>query len=154
MTNFHNMSDIENSLLPGESIQYKGQLHPIVFLKGALIAVWSFLLILNSDSRPIGLCFLAIAAIVLFKNFINFISAEFTITNKRVVIRRGWLRRRSWELFHARIESVSVGQGMLPRMLNYGSLRIRGIGGTVGRVRNLAAPLEFRHQVQLLTETK
>ncbi len=42
---------------------------------------------------------------------------EFVITNKRVIIKTGLISRRTFEMYHTKIESVNVDQGILGRIL-------------------------------------
>lgn len=49
-----------------------------------------------------------------------------------------------------KIETIAVQQGILGRMLNYGTIVVVGSGGTREPFKKIAAPLEFRKQV--LTE--
>ena len=48
---------------------------------------------------------------------------EFAITNKRVIIKTGLISRKTFEMNHTKIESVNVDQGILGRILGYGTIR-------------------------------
>ena len=56
-------------------------------------------------------------------------SSEFAITNKRVLIKTGWIRRYSLETLLTKVESIRVDQSALGRMLDYGTIIISGTGG-------------------------
>lgn len=73
---------------------------------------------------------------------------EFAITNKRVIIKTGLFSRKTFEMNHTKIESVNVDQGILGRILGYGSIRIVGSGGTKEVFPNIKNPLEFRKKFQ------
>jgi uncharacterized membrane protein YdbT with pleckstrin-like domain len=73
---------------------------------------------------------------------------EFAITNKRVIIKRGWLNRKTFEMNLSKIESVNVDQGILGRILGYGTIRIVGSGGTREVFPNIRKPLDFRKKFQ------
>src|SRR4029077_2816860 len=60
----------------------------------------------------------------------------------------GWIRRRSVETLLGKVEAVAVEQGIGGRLLDYGALVVTGTGGTRERFDRIAAPLEFRRQVQ------
>ncbi|PIU51164.1 hypothetical protein COS91_05900 [Candidatus Desantisbacteria bacterium CG07_land_8_20_14_0_80_39_15] len=80
--------------------------------------------------------------------FISFKTSEFGITNKRVLFKIGFIRRNSLEILLTKIEGIQVNQGILGRILNYGTIIVRGTGGTGSPFRKIEAPLEFRKKVQ------
>lgn len=53
-------------------------------------------------------------------------------------------------MFISKIESVAVFQSMLGRLLNYGTVEIRGTGGSSEAFTTIAAPLPFRDAIQLV----
>jgi uncharacterized membrane protein YdbT with pleckstrin-like domain len=73
---------------------------------------------------------------------------EFAITNKRVIIKTGLISRKTFEMNHSKIESVNVDQGILGRILGYGTIRIVGSGGTKEVFPKIQRPLEFRKKFQ------
>ena len=75
---------------------------------------------------------------------------EFVITNKRVVMKTGLISRRTLEMNLSKIESVNVEQGVLGRILGYGTIRIIGTGGTREAFPMIKRPLEFRRKFQEL----
>lgn len=76
---------------------------------------------------------------------------EFAITNKRVIVKTGLISRRTLEMNLSKIESVNVDQGILGRILGYGTIRIIGTGGTREAFPNIIKPLEFRKTFQELS---
>src|SRR5262249_21932773 len=72
----------------------------------------------------------------------------FAVTDKRVVIKVGWIRRRTLETMLSKVEGVGVDQSLTGRMLGYGSIEVTGTGGTREEFARIADPLEFRRQVQ------
>jgi uncharacterized membrane protein YdbT with pleckstrin-like domain len=75
-------------------------------------------------------------------------TSEFAVTNKRVIVKIGWIRRRSDETLLTKIEGIEVIQGIWARMLNYGTIIITGTGGSREPFSRIAAPLLFRRKVQ------
>lgn len=51
-------------------------------------------------------------------------SDEFAITNKRIIVKTGFISRKTLEMNLSKIESVNVDQSILGRMLGYGTIRI------------------------------
>ena len=75
-------------------------------------------------------------------------SAEFAVTNKRVILKTGIVQRRTTEMFLSKIETVGVDQGLLGRVMDFGTITLSGTGGTTEPFPRIAKPLEFRRQVQ------
>jgi hypothetical protein len=98
---------------------------------------WAWLLLL----LPVGIL---LSAAVTVK------TSELVITDRRVLIKVGFIQRRTFEMFISKIESVAVFQSMMGRMLNYGTVEIRGTGGSSESFPTIAAPLQFRDAIQLV----
>ena len=58
------------------------------------------------------------------------------------------ISRKTFEMNHTKIESVNVDQGILGRILGYGTLRIVGSGGSKEVFPKIQSPLEFRKKFQ------
>jgi uncharacterized membrane protein YdbT with pleckstrin-like domain len=145
------MGYVEAHLLPNEELRYRGHLHKIIFfgpgalaLLGAAAAV-ALVLFGFAIVAPVPLM---VAALPLLGAYIRYTSSEFAVTDKRVIIKVGWLRRQTLELMLGKVEGVGVEQTVLGRMLDSGAITVTGTGGTDEHFTNIAAPLEFRRQVQ------
>ena len=77
-------------------------------------------------------------------------TSELVITDRRVLIKVGFIQRHTFEMFISKIESVAVYQSMLGRLLDYGTVEIRGTGGSSESFATIAAPLPFRDSIQLV----
>lgn len=75
-------------------------------------------------------------------------ATEMAVTNKRVIVKTGIADRRTTEILLSRIESVAVEEPVLGRALGYGTVIVRGTGGTPEVFAKIYHPLEFREQVQ------
>ncbi len=73
---------------------------------------------------------------------------EFVITNKRIICKTGLFSRRTLEMNLNKIESVNVDQGIMGRILGYGTITIIGTGGTRESFPDIARPVEFRKRFQ------
>ena len=140
------MGYIESHLLPGEEVVYKARLHRIIFWKScALIILGAIFLFL----QPIvGGVVIAIGVFALLSPLVDYATSEFGVTNKRVIIKVGFLRRKTLELLLRHVETISVDQSVMGRLLNYGSVTLTGSGGVREMFHNISAPLEFRRQIQ------
>jgi uncharacterized membrane protein YdbT with pleckstrin-like domain len=145
------MGYVEEHLLPGEELRYRAHLHKIIFLGPGALALAGVAI----AAALVGFDYAIVAAIPLFLFSVPllgacmaYVSSEFAVTDKRVVIKTGWLKRKTLELMLAKVEAVGVDQSVIGRMLDAGTITVTGTGGTDEHFANIAAPLEFRRQVQ------
>jgi uncharacterized membrane protein YdbT with pleckstrin-like domain len=144
------MSYVEEHLLPGEEVVYRASLHWTVLIAPILTA----LLLLAVGAVVVyvwsvwGWAVAALAFLPLAWAYISYTSSEFAVTNKRVVIKVGWIQRSTVEILLSKVEAIGVDQGLVARLLGYGTITVTGTGGTDERFSMLAEPLEFRRQVQ------
>ncbi len=160
------MSYAKKHLIAGEQVQYETKLHWIVMLGhtvvSAVLVMLALILFLaprthwqGSEVAPppeamqigAGICLL-LAAIILGIGFLRRDATEMAVTTTRVIVKTGLITRRTVELLLPRIESVVVEEPFLGRMLGYGTVILRGTGGTPEVFPQIAHPLQFREQVQ------
>ena len=98
--------------------------------------------------RWAGAVSLLVAVIVFGIGLVRRNATEMAVTNKRVIVKSGLANRRTIELLLPRIESIAVEEPALGRLLGYGTVIVRGTGGTPEVFPQIARPLEFREQVQ------
>jgi uncharacterized membrane protein YdbT with pleckstrin-like domain len=96
---------------------------------------------------------LLIALVFIVRGILERNATEMTVTNKRVVAKVGVAARRTIELLLSRVESIGVEESMTGRMLGFGTVIVRGTGGTPESFDKIAHPLEFRTHVQQQIET-
>jgi len=145
------VSYIKSQLLPGEEIKYRGHLHRSIFAPAfsfAVTAVLAFVIVLQSGDLPVFWGLVGAAIVSYIWALVLYTTSEFVVTNKRVVIKVGWLRRRTVETMLSKVEGINVEQSLLGRILGYGSIIITGTGGSQEPFRNIGSPFEFRRQVQ------
>ena len=95
-----------------------------------------------------GAVFLAIGVVLFLAAWIRQWSSEFAVTNKRVIIKVGFISRRTIEINMSKVESVEINQDILGRLLNYGTIVVIGTGGTKEPFALIDDPLAFRRAVQ------
>lgn len=139
------MSYIDQNLMANEQVIYKAKLHWIVFITPIILFVLGLLFI--SASGAFGGILILVALINLAIAFLNFTTSEFGITNKRVIIKVGIIKRNSLDTVLKKIESITVNQSIFGRILGYGSIIVSGSGGTPQPFSKIADPLEFRKKV-------
>ena len=89
-----------------------------------------------------------IALLSFLPPWVDSLSSEFAVTNKRVLIKVGLIRRHSLELLLQKVEGIGVDQTLTGRILGYGTITVTGTGGTRESFQRISRPLEFRRQVQ------
>jgi len=159
------LSYAEKHLIAGETVQYATRLHWIVMLGHALIAVvlaiigvsllitpWSSVkggeASFAGALRWAGFACVVVGAIFFGVGLVRRSATEMAVTNKRVIVKSGLADRRTIELLLPRIESIAVEEPALGRLLGYGTVIVRGTGGTPEVFPQIAQPLRFREQVQ------
>ena len=95
-----------------------------------------------------GAALLVAGAVPLLWTHITYTSSEFAVTDKRVIVKIGWIRRRTMETMLNNVEAIGADQGVMARILGFGTITVTGTGGTKETFANIARPLEFRRQVQ------
>jgi uncharacterized membrane protein YdbT with pleckstrin-like domain len=148
---------IDDILQPGEKVLYSTNAHWIFYLPA--IATWTVAAVLLVLSRMttvdslILVCLaasvvVAIVALVLTaKAWFHRWTTETDVTNLRVVHKTGFIKRRTFEMSLDKVESVDVNQSILGRILNYGSVTVRGVGEGAETIDTIAAPLDFRNHI-------
>ena len=123
-------SYVEGALVKDERIVHLG--HISLWSLWHLIAMGIVLLPIG-----VGLVFLGIA-------YVRYRTTELAITTKRVIVKHGFIRRRTVEINIAKVESIQVDQEILGRMFNFGTLVIAGAGDPQAPVSGISAPMDFR----------
>jgi hypothetical protein len=140
------MSYVDSNLLPGEQVTFRTRLHLIIFATPFALALLAlFLYRIDSGIGNLAL-FLALALGVV--RWIDLVTSEFAVTNKRVIFKEGFLGRRTIELLLQKVESIEVKQGIAARILGYGDIIVIGTGATHEPFARVSAPLDLRRAVQ------
>jgi uncharacterized membrane protein YdbT with pleckstrin-like domain len=165
------MSYVDRNLVPGETLLYRTRHHWLVLLGpvfvGLLLLVPGIALLVEAvathDSAglvvgsatasqqmmAIAGAILAAAAVITFSYGVAKRNAtEMAVTNRRVLIKTGLTSRRTLDLMLSRVESIGVEESTAGRVLGYGSVIVRGTGGTPEAFLLIAHPQEFRRAVQ------
>ena len=142
------MGYVDSNLLPNEQVTYRARLHRIIYLLPVCVLIIAIVVAIASGSWIAGGVLGLIGLVLLVPPWIRSISSEFAVTNKRVLVKVGLVRRHSLELLLQKVEGIGVDQGILGRILGYGTITVSGKGGTREAFRMIARPLEFRRQVQ------
>lgn len=140
------MGYIEANLLADEKVVHKARLHWIIFVKPFALIVLGLIFLFIQPL--VGGLVILIGFAAWFPILVAYLSSEFGVTNKRVIIKVGFVRRRTLELLLRHVEAISVDQSVAGRIFGFGSLTITGTGGVRELFHNVKAPLEFRRRIQ------
>lgn len=132
------MSYIDNNLMTNEVVVHRTQLNKVVFAPPCILAVLGIY----------HTAFLLIAAFFAISAIIAYLNSEFAITNKRIIVKIGFIQRRSFEILLSKVEGIAVDQTIMGRIFNYGSITITGTGGSREPFTTIDDPLEFRKKAQ------
>jgi uncharacterized membrane protein YdbT with pleckstrin-like domain len=117
-------SYVNKNLLKDEKVEYESRLHWKIFITlSGLLTLFIYPWIIRSTS-------------------------EFVITNKRVIIKRGLIARKTFEMNLNKIETVNVDQSIWGRIFGFGTITIVGTGGTREVFDSISKPLTFRRKFQ------
>jgi uncharacterized membrane protein YdbT with pleckstrin-like domain len=152
------MSYVERVLQPGETLLCRSRLHWLIYLPVlpflAIFVLGAALYVgMHSNAGdaastilPLGLIVIgALGAIVAwFRAWLRRMTTELAVTDRRVIFKRGLVRRHTVEMNMDKVESVDVDQSVLGRIFNYGDVTVRGTGASIEPLRLIDDPLAFR----------
>ncbi len=163
------MSYVTRVLQPGERIVHDSRLHWIVYTRAILAAIGAAGLAIGAfeiaggqfalysaggqiQYLSLGLwigagIFAFLALIAGLRAFIRRATTEFAVTDLRVIYKTGLLGRHTLEMNRSKVESVDVDQSVLGRLMGYGTIVVRGTGGSLEPIRHVAEPLTFRTRI-------
>jgi hypothetical protein len=88
------------------------------------------------------LCGLAAVAAAI-KEWLQQWVTEIVVTDRRVIYKTGLIQRHTAEMNMDKVESVIVDQSILGRLLDYGSIHIRGTGVGLEHLHYISSPVSF-----------
>jgi uncharacterized membrane protein YdbT with pleckstrin-like domain len=126
------MGYIDKNLLPGEQILFRTKKHLIIFFYPLVVALFCIYAIGYMLANPILVHVAWAPAIVAFvfgfSVWLNYITSDFAITEKRVMMREGFFYRHANEVRIATISQVNVDQNLIGQIFNYGTVSINTFG--------------------------
>ena len=158
------MSYASKHLIPDEKLLYETRLSwvvlfwPVIVPTLILLGIGGYLVYTyahtdTNNMKEIGVGLIVVAALVFGIGLTKRNATEMAVTNKRVLIKQGVFGRRTLEILLQKIESIAVEESMSGRMLGFGTVIVRGTGGTPEPFKKMAHPLEFRRHVEEQVES-
>jgi uncharacterized membrane protein YdbT with pleckstrin-like domain len=97
--------------------------------------------------RIIFLLFALVAIFLAIKEWLQQWITEIAVTDRRVIVKTGLIRRHTAEMNMDKVESVTVYQPVLGRLLDYGSVHVRGTGEGLGHLDYIKSPILLRNMI-------
>jgi uncharacterized membrane protein YdbT with pleckstrin-like domain len=151
------MKYVTRVLQPDETVVHQSHLHPLIFLPALLwlalavaflVAAWMLSDQIQQLAALIGAGVFGIFALISgLRAWIRRITTELAITDRRVIYKSGLLSRHTLEMNRSKVESVDVDQSILGRMFGFGTIILRGTGGSLEPMRMISDPLVFRSHI-------
>jgi uncharacterized membrane protein YdbT with pleckstrin-like domain len=150
------MSYVQRVIQPGEQILRIGHRHWIIYRKAIFFAALAIAAFVygheNYTYRGFttigGGVLLAIALLFFVSAWFRQAITEIAVTNKRVIYKVGLFNRHTTEMNIDKVETVVVDQSILGRLLDYGTIHIKGTGQGIENLREIAAPIELRNAIE------
>jgi uncharacterized membrane protein YdbT with pleckstrin-like domain len=151
------MRYVERILQPGETVLYRGRIHWIIYLPAIimmLLAVAALAGLAAAKTNGTAYSWMFVSGAFLLASGVTLASAwfkrwttEIDVTNRRIVYKRGFIKRHTVEMNMDKVESVDVDQSIMGRLLDYGDVEISGTGEGWEPLYRIGHPLKLRNCV-------
>ena len=149
------MSYIGRILEPGEEVRYHTTVSWTIYWPAILLAICALACGAAALAAPpflavawfAGVVFALAFVILALRAWLRRWTTEIAVTDRRIILKRGLIRRHTVEMNMQKVESVDVDQSLLGRLFNYGNVTIRGTGSSFERLDNIDSPLKLRTTV-------
>jgi uncharacterized membrane protein YdbT with pleckstrin-like domain len=145
---------VDKVLQPGEQVRYRASLNWILYAPGAVLWLGAAILYLLPASGGLGtlawlvaLLLFAGGGVLIARAWFYWWTTDIAVTDRRIIYKTGFIRRKTTEMHMDKVESVDVEQSVLGRLLDYGDIVVRGTGTGLAPIRNIDAPLELRNHI-------
>lgn len=154
------MGYVQHVLQPGETVLQESRLHWFIYWRAVL-----FLIIACAIAAPYfltadptmqtaaliaGGVFLALAILFAIGAAIRRRSTELAVTDHRIIYKTGVFSRHTMEMNRTKVESVDVDQSFFGRVFGYGTILVRGTGGSMEPLPNIQDPLTLRSRITVV----
>ena len=130
------MKFIKSTLPDNETIEME-----ISFHWTHTLVAWLYLLVLG---------WLVIGIFLFISMYLEKWTTERALTNRRLILKRGLIRRKTEEISFNRVEEVNLSQSILQRILGSGDIKVTGTGAGEIMLRNIDDPLDVQKKINEL----
>ena len=148
------MTYVQRVLQPGEQVRRISSIHWIVYWPGVAVALLAVVAYWFSETRLLTgfwryttYALALVAVVLLIQQWFQWWVTEIAVTNRRVIYKKGLVRRQTNEMNMDKVESVQIDQSILGRMLDYGDVTILGTGEGFETLRTIASTIELRNGI-------
>ena len=151
------MKYVERVLQPDERLIYATSLHWQIYLRAVVLFVLALVALVASGTvadsgrglalEAVAAALAALAVIAALHALIRRATTELAVTDRRVIYKCGVLQRHTMEMNRSKVETVGVDQSILGRLLGYGTVVVRGTGGSFEPIQIIGEPLTFRNHI-------
>jgi uncharacterized membrane protein YdbT with pleckstrin-like domain len=133
--------------MPDETVVLRGRVHWIILMPSITLFIIASVLYFYFNQLILGFVLTCFAFVASFRGLVYFFTTELAVTDHRVLAKFGLIKRATYELNLDRITGLNVDQSVLGRLLNYGNVIVRGMGGDMTPIPAIRDPIGFRHEV-------
>ena len=130
------MKFIKSTLPDNETIEME-----ISFHWTHTLVAWLYLLALG---------WLVIGIFLFISMYLERWTTERALTNRRLILKRGFIRRKTEEISFNRVEEVNLSQSILQRILGSGDIKVTGVGAGEITLKNIDDPLDVQKKINEL----
>jgi len=149
------MRYVDSILEPGEKVRYRASVSWTIYIPSILLAACALaVLIVGANHREtedffwfVAIAFAIAATGAFVPAWFRRWTTEIAVTDRRIILKQGFIRRATVEMNMQKVESVDVDQTLIGRLFNYGNVTIRGVGSSFETLRMIDAPLKLRTTV-------
>ena len=141
---------VSQQLRKGEAVVYNAKVHwvvyifPVVILYFGVPAMFTTKTFQDDITTAIGPVVTTIGILLLINAIIRQFCTELAITDERVIAKFGLISRSTFEQQLDRVEGVNLNQSIFGRLLNYGTVTVRGVGGGLTPIPYINEPQAFQ----------
>jgi uncharacterized membrane protein YdbT with pleckstrin-like domain len=132
------MSYIEQSLSTGEKIEGLFKLHWIAWVP---MIIWLIL----------ALPTFGLTLVIAIYEFLRLKFLEQGVTNKRVILKRGIISRKTEEMKLTSIETVEINQGVFGRIFGFGTVKVTGRGISDLMFKGIDNPMSVKRKIESIS---
>jgi uncharacterized membrane protein YdbT with pleckstrin-like domain len=154
------MGYVQHVLQPGETVLQEGRLHWFIYWRAVLFFIIACavaaLYFLTTDPTMQNAALIAggisllLAILFAIGAGIRRHSTELAVTDHRIIYKTGVFSRHTMEMNRSKVESVDVDQTLFGRIFGYGTILVRGTGGSLEPLPNIQDPLTLRSRITVV----
>ena len=129
------MGYIQESLSNGEEVKALFELH---WFSKIPMVIWIILAIPT----------LGLTLVLALWEWLKLRNIEQGVTNKRVVLKKGIISRKSEEMKISSIETVEIIQGVIGRIFGFGTVKVTGRGISDLVFKNINDPMDVKRKIE------